>query len=32
MARAEREEIPGLLDLHREILATYGAREAVGVA
>jgi hypothetical protein len=24
MARAEREEIPGLLDQHREILATYG--------
>jgi hypothetical protein len=32
MARAQREEIPGLLDLHREILATHGAREAVGVA
>lgn len=26
MARAEQEEIPGLLDQHREILATYGAR------
>jgi len=25
MARAEREEIPQLLDLHREILARYGA-------
>jgi hypothetical protein len=30
MARAEREEIPGLLDLHREILAQHGAR--VGAA
>jgi len=27
MARAERAEIPGLLDLHREILATFAARE-----
>jgi hypothetical protein len=31
MARAEREEIPRLLDLHREILARHGVREAVAV-
>ncbi len=31
MARAEREEVPRLLDLHREILATYAPRpEAEG--
>ena len=28
MARAEREDIPRLLDLHREILATYGSSRA----
>jgi hypothetical protein len=32
MARAEREDIPRLLDLHREILATYGAAQAAGQA
>jgi hypothetical protein len=31
MARAERKEIPRLLDLHREILARHGVREAVAV-
>ena len=24
MARAERDDVPALLDLHREIIATYG--------
>jgi hypothetical protein len=28
MARAEREEVPQLLDLHREILARYGTAAA----
>jgi hypothetical protein len=32
MARAEREEITGLLDLHRGILETYGARAIAGAA
>jgi len=30
MARAEREEIPQLLDLHRAILERHGAGAAVG--
>jgi hypothetical protein len=32
MARAEREEVPGLLDMHREILATYGSTDPGRVA
>jgi hypothetical protein len=32
MARAEREDIPRLLDLHREILATYGPKSAFSAA
>ena len=32
MARAEREDIPRLLDLHREILARYGPKSASSTA